>query len=275
MSWEVAAILYAISAIEGVRRLQPDEVVLRCGPLGGWRVVSPVRLWRSWYLVSILAPFFLTIVPRGSSDASVLQSDRAELRSFATSIEPILTLRVLGALDLVVVVLGIPWGVSKHGSTGLIAFFACALALSAAITLRSASLPLMAGESRKVGFRKAISFLSPFASPLAAEAALSARAQTCSRLAVMLELLDETKFRAMVRSSVYDIKSRGSAIGGSCLEEIALALPDGERTRILDSAGEGCTAAQRFCPRCAERYSPDSTTCADCEGIALVMPMVI
>jgi hypothetical protein len=273
VSWEVAPILFAISAFEGVRRVQPDDVILRRGPFGGWRVVSPVRLGRSWHLVSVLAPFFLTIVAQSDSDSAAtgVDEDASDMRSFAGSIEPILALRVLGALDIVLVVIGIPWAVSSRGSIGLLAVLGCALALSAAIALRSATLSIRQGKSG-IGFRKALSFLSPFASPLAAEAALSARARNNPQIAVISDLLGEAEFRAFIRPSVYDVELRGSVIAGSSLEEMALALPKVERTGILKSAGEGCKELERFCPRCAERYSLESTTCAECEGIALRLP---
>lgn len=269
MSWQVGAILFAISAFEGVRRLEPDDLVLRCNPLGIWRVASPVRLWRDWHLVSVLPPFFLTIVVRPNADAKSLPDNGRDIRSLATSIEPILALRLVCALDFLVIVFGIPWGISHHGSAGLLAFLACALVLSAATAVRWAAVQLPAGKSRWAAFRKAMSFLSPFASPFAAESALSLLLQSHSRMAVISALLGEEKFGALIRPAAYDLELRKSVTSGSFLEEIALALPRTERVKILESAGLGCPEFERFCPRCAERYSLESTSCADCEDIPL------
>lgn len=269
MSWQVSAILFAIYAYEGVKRLEPEDLVLRCNPLGTWRVASPVQLWRKWYLVSLLPPFFATIVARHETGAKFLPDDGRDIQSLAGSIEPILALRLLGALDLLVIVFGIPWGISHRGSAGLFAFLAFALALSAAIVLRSAGVRFSAGESRGSAFRKSMSFLSPFASPFAAEAALSSLLQSYSRITVISDLLGEAKFRALIRPATYDLESRQSGVGGSLLENIALALPRSERVKILEAAADGCTKFERFCPRCAERYSLASTSCADCNGIAL------
>ena len=90
-----------------------------------------------------------------------------------------------------------------------------------------------------------------------------------SRIAVISDLLGETKFRALIRPAAYDVESHKSGRTGSLLEDIALSLPKSERAKILESAGFGCTELERFCPRCAEKYSLETTSCADCDGIAL------
>ena len=269
MNWQVGAILFAIGAFEGVRRLEPEDLALRYTPLGGWRVASPAHLWRKWYLVSVLPPFVVTIVARPEAGAKSLPRNETDVRSFARSVQSVLPLRLLGALDFLLVVFGIPWGISHHGSAGLLAFFALALVLSAAIVLRSAAVRVASGEPRWRAFRKAVGFLSPFAAPFAAEATLSSLLQSQSRVAVISDLLGETKFRALIRPAAYDVQSRKSGSTWSLLEDIALSLPKSERAKILESAGFGCTALERFCPRCAERYSLETTSCADCDGIAL------
>ena len=269
MSWQLVAILFAISAFEGVRRLGPEELVLRSNPLGGWRVASPTRLWGDWHLVSILPPFFLTIVVHRDVAATALPGASTDIRQFITSIEPILALRLLGALDFLAIVLGIPWGISRHGSAAFFAFLGCALALSGAIALRCASFLISEGQSRKVVYKTAISLLSPFASPIAAESVLSVRIQRYPRLATISGLLGDERFSALVRRSAYDVESRVRTIDGLLLEEIALSLPGSERVRILDSASDGCTEEERYCPRCGEKYSLETSFCADCHGIAL------
>lgn len=269
MSWQLVAILFVISAFEGVRRLGPEELVLRSNPLGVWRVASPTKLWGDWYLVSILPPFFLTIVVHRDVAANALPGASTDIRPFITSIEPILALRLLGALDFLAIVLGIPWGISRHGSAALFAFLGCALALSAAIALRCTSFLISEGQSRRLVFRTAISLLSPFASPIAAESALSARIRRYPRLATISGLLGDEGFSALVRRSAYDVESRVRAIDGSLLEEIALSIPGSERVRIVDSASDGCTGEERYCPRCGEKYSQETLFCADCYGIAL------
>ena len=268
MSWQVGAILFAISAVEGVRRVEPEDLVLRCNPLGTWRVATPVHLWREWCLVSVLPPFFLTIVARNEAGAKSIHGSVSDVGPRATSLQQIVTLRLLCALDFLVIVFGIPWGILHRGSAGLLAFFALALALSTVIVVRSAAVRCNGG-SRTAAFRKAISFLSPFASPFAAEAALSSLLEGQPRIAVISSLLGEAKFRALIRPAAYDVESRRSEIGGSFLEDIAKALPRSERIKILESAGDGCTKLERFCPRCAEKYSLESTACTDCNGVAL------
>lgn len=269
MSWQVAAILFAILAFEGVRRLDSEDVILRCDPLGTWRVAVPLQLWRQWYLVSALPAFFLTVVVRRESSSKSLRDDRGHIRSLVRATEPVLSLRLLCALDFLVVVIGIPWGISRYGSAGLLAFIALPLALSAVIMIRSAAVLLSQGHSRWAAFRSSTSFLSPFASPFAAEAALSSLLENHSPIAVISTLLGEAEFAALMRPAAYDVESRQSETAGSLLGELARALPSNERMTILESAANGCTEFERFCPRCAERYSLESTACADCDGVQL------
>ena len=269
MSWQVGAILFAICAFEGVRRLEPEDLILRCNPLGTWRVASPVRLWRTWCLVSVLPPFFVTVVARHEAGARLVRGNGSDVESIGTSIRQIRALRVLCALDFLVIVFGIPWGITHRGAAGLFAFVALALALSSVIVMRLAAVRFGEGESRMTGLRKAMSFLSPFASPFAAEAALSSMLERQPRIAVISGLLGDTKFGALIRPAAYDLELRPSQNGVSFVGDIARALSKSERARILKSAGEGCTERERFCPRCAERYSLESTECADCDGIAL------
>jgi hypothetical protein len=268
VSWQLVGILFAISALEGVRRLGPEELVLRSNPLGVWRVASPTKLWGDWHLVSILPPFFLTIVVHREVAANALPGASSDIRQFITSIEPILALRLLGALNFLAIVLGIPWGISRHGSAALFAFLGCALALSGAIALRCAAFLIGEGQSRKMVFRAAISLLSPFASPIAAESVLSVRIRRYPRLATISGLLGDESFRALVRRSAYDVE-RVRAIDSLLLEEIVLSISGSERARILDSAADGCTGEERYCPRCGEKYSLETSFCADCHGVAL------
>lgn len=269
MSWQVAAILFAIVAFEGVRRLDPDGLVLRCNPLGAWRVASPVQLWRQWHLVSVLPPFFLTIVVRREAGGKSVARDRDEVRSVIDGIEPILALRLLCALDFLLVVIGIPWGISQHGAAGLFALVACSFAVSAIIVTRLAVVRYTAGLSRWAAFRGSTSFLSPFAAPYAAESAVSSLLQQRAPIAVISGLLGEARFGDLVRPAAYDLESLQGGNDDSLLEEIARALSKSERAKILATAGDGCTDVERFCPRCAERYSVESTVCADCDGILL------
>ena len=269
MSWQLVAILFAISAFEGVRRLGPEELVVRCSPLGDWRVVSPTRLWGEWYVVSVLPPFFVTVVIPLDVATNGFSGARRDIPSLTRSSFSASALRILGALDLLALVVGVPWSVAKFGASGLLAFLVIVFALSAAIFLSCTVILIRQGETRKRALRAAISFLSPFASPLAGEAILSARMRSYPRLTAISGLLGEARFHALIRRAVYDVGLRPRSESNRWLDRIALSLPESERAKIINSASAGCSELERYCPRCAEKYLLEASFCAECDGVRL------
>lgn len=268
MSWQLVAILFAIAAFEGVRRLAPDDLVLRRNLFGAWRIASPLHLWRDWHIVSLLPPFFLTIVVPPGVGPSRLPKD-GEIAESANGSGTVLALRALGAFDFVVLILGLPWAVSRFGTAGFIGFLGLAFALSVSTSIVSAILLAKEGLPRRTAIRSAVSFASPFAAPLAAEVVLSTRMRRYPRLTAMSQLIGETRFHAWIRRSAYDLESNAGSTNNAWLGEIASSLSTRERAVILGSASDGCTAAERYCPRCGEKYLLESSFCAECEGIQL------
>jgi len=269
VSWQLVAILFVIVAFEGVRQLRPDELVLRCNPLGVWRIVAPTHLWRDWHLVSVLPPFFLTIVVPPNVEANPLVDGGRDIAQFAKASRTVLALRTRGALEFIVLILGVPWGVSRFGATGLIAFLGLAFALSVSTAIMSAILLVDEGLPRRVSVRRAVSLASPFGTPLAAEVVLTSRIRRYPRLTAISQLIGETQFHAWIRRWAYDLQSNTGSINDAWLGEIASSLSSGERAGILDSASEGCSEAERYCPRCGEKYLLKSSFCTGCEGIQL------
>jgi len=269
MNWQLVAILFTIAAFEGVRKLGPDELVLRCNPLGVWRIAAPVHLWRDWNIVSFLPPFFLTIVIPPAVGVNSLPDRERSLAACAQTNGTILALRLLGALDLLLLVLCIPWAVSRFGAAGFMGSLACALGVSVAAAITAVILLAREGLPARVAVRKAISLASPFSAPLAAEIVLSARIGRYPRLSAIPQLIGETQFRAWIRPWAYDLESPRSSIRNTWLDEIAVSLSVGERAGILDSASDGCRVEERYCPRCGEKYLLALSFCADCEGIQL------
>jgi hypothetical protein len=269
MNWQLVAILFTIAAFEGVRRLEPDELVLRCNPLGVWRVVTPLQLWRDWHLVSFLAPFFLTVViPPPVRVSSRSDRDR-DLAEFGHASNTILALRLLGGLDLFLLILGIPWAVSRFGAAGFLGSLAFAFSVSVATAITAVILLARAGLPTHAATRKALSFASPFSAPLAAEIVLSTRIRQCPRLSAISKLIGVTQFRAWIRPWAFDLESPRSSMRNAWLEEIGGSLSISERAGILDSAPEGCRLGERYCPRCGQKYLLSLSLCADCDGIQL------
>lgn len=269
MSWQLVAILFVIVAFEGVRKLGPDELVLRCNPLGAWRIVSPTPIWRDWHLVSLLPPFFLTTVVPQNDEANPLVDGDREIAQFARASRTVLALRARGALDFIVLILGVPWAVSRFGAAGLIAFLGLAFALSVSTAIMSAILLVDEGLPRRIALRRAVSLASPFGAPLAAEVVLSGRIRRYSRLTAIRQLIGEARFHAWIRQSVYDLESNAGSSTDAWLAEIASSLSSAERTGILGSPPEGCSAEERYCPRCGEKYLLELSFCTECEGIPL------
>ena len=269
MSWQLVAILFAISAFEGVRRLGPEQLVLRSNPLGAWRVVSPIRLWGEWHIVSVLAPFFVTVAIPLDAATNAFSRTASDVPAFTRSTLSVIAVRLFGALELLALVVGIPWSVAKFGAIGLLLSLGVVLALSAAIFLSCTVILVRQGETWKRALRTAVSFLSPFASPFAAEAMLSARLRRYPRMTAISGLLGETRFHALIRRSVYDVEARARSDSNEWLEQIALSLPKSERAKIIASAAAGCSDLERYCPRCGEKYLLDSSICAECDGVPL------
>ena len=269
MNWQLVAVLFTIAAAEGVRQLGPDELVLRCNPFGVWRVAAPVQIWRDWHIVSFLSPFFLTIVMPPAVGAISVSDRDSDVAKFAQTSSGITVLRLLGALDLLLLILGIPWAVFRFGAAGFIGSLACALAVSSATAITAVILLATEGLPRRAAIRKALSLASPFSAPLAAEIVLSSRIGRRPRLAVISELIGETQFRAWIRPWAYDLESPRSSIRNAWLEEIGISLSGSERAEILDSASEGCRVEEHYCPRCGEKYLLALAFCAECEGIQL------
>lgn len=272
MSWQLVAILFTIAAFEGVRQLGPDELVLRRNPLGVWGVATPLQLWRDWHIVSFLPPFFLTIVIPPSVGTTAPSNRVSDIGELVKTSRAVLALRILGGLDFLLLIVGVPWAVSRFGAAGLIGFLGGAFALSVSTAIVAAICFTREGLPGSVAVRKAVSLVSPFSSPLAAEAVLSARIRGYPRLSAISQLVSETRFRTWIRPSAYDLESRSSLIANAWLEEIALSLSTNERAGILDSASEGCRVEERYCPRCGEKYLLEVSVCAECEGIQLRLP---
>jgi hypothetical protein len=269
VSWQLVAILFVIVTFEGVRQLGPDELVLRCNPLGVWRIVTPMHLWRNWHLVSLLPPFFVTIVVPPGVGAIPLLDGANDIAQFARASRTVLALRVRGAIEFIVLILGVPWGVSRFGATGLIAFLGLAFALSVSTAIMSAILLVDEGLPRRISVRRAVFLASPFGTPLAAEVVLSARIRRYPRLTAISQLIGEAQFHAWIRRWAYDLESNTASINDAWLGEIASSLSIAERLGILNSASDGCSEAERYCPRCAEKYLLESSFCTECEGIQL------
>src|SRR5207245_11484395 len=181
-------------------RLRAGSGVL-CGALFGlWTVelLEPAELLRllSWWSLSVTS---ILLAPRQSYQKTSVTALRARLdgRELYT---PLFDLRVLGVVELVALVLGVPLALQRFGAIG---FFA---ALGAVVLLWLTMCTARLFGRRKPGKRWgwAFPFLSPFAAPRAAEALLEEALRDVAPAVVGNTLLPEDAFVGWMRPFVYD-----------------------------------------------------------------------
>jgi hypothetical protein len=254
---------------QGVRALSAEAIVLRCNPLRVWHVATPLHLWRDWHLVSVLPPFFLTIVMPPTVGSLALPVP-AGSQGNSTDINSLVSLlRVLGCLDVVFLVFGVPFAVSRFSTAGLIVALGSVLIVSVIIATISAMALMELGLPSISVIRKVLPLAWPFSSPLAAELVLSLSVRHCARLVGIAQLLDRHEFRSWIRPFVYDVNHGRRIAEHAWLEEVAISLSKTERTSIANRAPVNCQLGECYCPRCGKTYRRSFSACSDCIGVFL------
>jgi len=253
------AILALLTLIEGMRRVPAGSVVLRRVLFGPWTVErhEPAERLR---LLSWWSPIMTTIVlaPRESYQKTSVKELRARLdgRELYT---PLFDLRVMGAAELVVLVLGLPLALQRFGALG---FF---VALGAVVLLCLTIFTALFFSARSLGrrWRWAFPFLSPFAAPKAAEALLEEAVRDVPPAVVGRALLPVDAFLVWMRPFVYDASNGGQVdrrfLDGLNLKELRASLAE----RPTSQNGQGL-----WCPRCGATFI-HGDSCSEC-GVHLV-----
>lgn len=253
------AILALLTLIEGMRRVPAGSVVLRRVLFGPWAVERPEPAERL-RLLSWWSPLMTSIVlaPRQSYQKTSVTDLRARLdgRDLYT---PLFDLRVLGVVELVVLVLGVPLAVQRFGAIGF--FVAIGAVLLFCLTIFAA---LLFG-GRKLGKRWgwAFPFLSPFAAPRAAEALLEEALRDVPPAVVSSALLPPDAFLGWMRPFVYDATHDREVehrfLEGVNVKELRASLAQ----RPPSQNGQGL-----WCPRCGATFI-HGDSCSEC-GVHLV-----
>ena len=207
--------LALLTLIEGVRRVPRGSVVLHRVLLGHWTVEPPeagdrVRLLSWW------SPLMSTIVlaPREKyprTDADVVQGLYTVL----------FDLRVLGVVELLALVLGVPFALQRFGALGFFAALGAVVLLCLSIFTALAFSGRGLGKPRRAALRWALPYLSPFAAPRAAEALLEEALRDIPPAVVSRALLPGDVFLRWVRPIVYDARN-GREVDRSLLEGLNL-----------------------------------------------------
>ena len=250
------AILALLTLIEGVRRVPAGSVVLRRVLLGPWTVERPEPAERL-RLLSWWSPIVTTIVlaPREAyHKTSVPQlRERLTVRELYT---PLFDLRVLGALELVALVVGLPLAMQRWGAMGFLVALGVILLLCVAIFVRL--------RFSGMKWRRALPFLYPFGAPRAAEVLLEDAVRDVAPSIVTSALLPADAFLGWMRPFVYDA-SNGGEVERRFLEGLNLKeLRESLAQRPASQNGQ----QSLWCPRCGATFI-HGDSCSEC-GVRLV-----
>jgi hypothetical protein len=253
-------VLAAIALAEGITRVPADALVFRRVFLGPWQVSGPpgrdrlrlVQWWSPWTEALIIPPMSITTPPLSRAELHRRLRATASIRR---------TARVIGAMTLLALVLGIPAGIGSAGFVGGLMAAGCVLAGQVALGLLGWFGLRVLGAPLRVQVRLAAATLNPFAAPGAASRLLAAAAAGAPPLAAANTLLTPDRWMSWFRPRAYDAG-------------VALA-PDRELTEGFEEAHQAIALAlarrptmashERWCPRCAATYQSGFTACAECD----------
>jgi len=241
--------LALLTLIEGVRRVPRGSVVLHRVLFGRWTVEPPepgerVRLLSWW------SPLMSTIVlaPRQQyrrTDADVLQSLYTAL----------FDLRVLGVVELLVLVLGVPFALQRFGALGFFAALGVVLLLCLTIFTAVAFSARGLGKPWRAALRWALPYLSPFAAPRGAEALLEEALRDVPPSVASGALLPADAFLRWVRPIVYDARNG---------REVDRGLLQGLNLKDLGAALTSQNGQGMWCPRCGATFV-QGESCSECD----------
>jgi hypothetical protein len=275
MDWSAVLALATVTLLEGVRRVPADAFVLRRVLGGAWTIAEPLDFGRTWHLVAWWSPLTLAlVVPPGGIVRSGAPADAAPEAlgaRLARCERAVVTLRVLGALMLLVIAVGVPAGTSRFGTWG----FATAVVAALLLGVVTALCAIRALRNLHVDWmcvaRVTAPLLWPFTAPRAAEVVLEHAVAGAPPLAIARRLLGEAGFATWARPRAYDALSgetTADRVGGALLAVVGRP----GLAAIVQNAPEGCGSKERYCARCGRVYRWDTTLCADCRDVSLSSP---
>lgn len=252
--WYTCATLVAVVLVDGMRRVPAGGVVMRRLPGSGWHVAAgPVDEPRVRF-VSIFPPFALhcVVAPAGARIVP--------LRPGRVPNAWVVALRTLGGLELLLLLLGLPWLLANLGGRGfVIALFA--IMLTSIVTAGAAA---CAFRSLRLGWWESLfaaaPLVWPFGAPAAAERLVERSLHGLEPLSAIYSLLPKSAFAAWVRPFAYDALQEGTALSG--------VLTLDEARTLVATQPDGILAGERFCSRCGGLFVTRVQVCVDC-GVAL------
>jgi hypothetical protein len=259
---QAAVIIALLIVLEGVRRLEPETLVIRRALWRRWSIARATRLGAGFHVVSWLVPLALPVLltPAGGEDGdgSAGESALASMRAREAAVRlDVRVLQINGTLIAAMLVVGVPFLTWSRGPFGLIIAL---LQLLFATTLQA----MVAHDAlERIGAPAPfVRWIWPFTAIRAAEMVQGHIIVGVPRLVAIRELLGEEELLHAYRSPLHDLargdeqdvdtRSLEALIG---IERIRAFLDD----RPSDLGDEG------FCPRCASRYRAGVVECVGCE----------
>jgi len=243
--------LALLTLIEGVRRVPRGSVVLHRVLSGQWTVEPPeagelVRLLAWW------SPLMSAIVLAPREKYPRTDADVVRVRSLYTAL---FDLRVLGIVELVALVLGVPFALQRFGALGFLVALGAVLLLCLTIFAALAFSAHGLGKPWRAALRWALPYMSPFAAPRAADVLLEETLREVPPSVVTRALLPGDAFLRWVRPIVYDARN-GREVDGRLLEGLNL---NELGVSLASQNGSGM-----WCPRCGATFV-QGESCSECD----------
>jgi hypothetical protein len=254
-------VLAAIVLAEGLVRVPAGAVVLRRVLTGAWQIEEVAGPGDKLRLVHWWSPWTEAIVvPARTAGGTPLS--RAQLISRLSAIVTVRrAARIIGAVTLILLVVGVPASFGLAGAVGGVLFLAGVLTGQVALAGLSWWGLNLLGASRREQWRSLTPNLNPFAAPALPSRLLAAAIAGATPATAARVLLPAESWARWFRPQAYDAG-------------VARIL-DRDLTRELEAADQAVAQvlAQRpamaddllWCPRCASTYHPGTRMCADCD----------
>jgi hypothetical protein len=285
IDFSTVAVLVFVLWLDGWRRVEVGGLVVRRVGFGPWALCAPSARIGELALVAwwppIVLPFVVASSPAApvSVDTPTWEMDHAisvarGRRRIGRVAADIAMLRILGALLLVWIALGIPLMTARAGATGLLRGIAGAVAFSVGIAVTCFAVLRMSGMRGRSAIRMSLPLVSPFSAARAAEVVVGAALDGLSPAAQLATLLSAQRFAAWLRPWAYDEMHARHADGpvDAHARMVIAALPApvlaGAIANIPSDGNDG--ASSSYCPRCGRRYYRHVAECSECADVALL-----
>jgi hypothetical protein len=278
------AVLLIVLWLDGWRRVEPGDVLVKRVGLGAWDVHTPTARIGTFALAAWWPPVVLPVIISAASPVAregaalhrwtadhALSVARARRRLRRASAD-IAALRVFGTLQLVWIAFVIPLMTAHSGGIGLLLGIAVAFAFAAGIALVCFLALWMSGARAGTALGKSFALLSPFSAARAPEIVIAQALDGVPSAAQLAALLCADRFAAWVRPWAYDetngrrtLDAAETRIRG-LVSSIPAGLLSGAVALVPDGGDEGPAS---YCPRCGHWYHERVTECSECTDVPL------